>query len=215
MKVCTDSCLFGAWIDASEAHTILDIGAGTGLLSLMLAQRTTAEIDAVEIEPEAAREAAFNFKNSPWNHRITLHAADIRGFKPDKKYDLIVCNPPFYEKDLKPASVTGRLAKHSSEFALEELFAFSAHGLSKDGRLVVLLPYARKEACMQYAGSHLFHIIRQAHFRHSPEHDFFRFAGLFSFSPTRCHPAEVITIKANGAYSDGFRHLLSPYYLHL
>src|SRR5690242_3549572 len=107
MKVTTDSCLFGAWAakealdsgSGKHAVNLLDIGTGTGLLSLMVSQKIPVHIDAVEIEPGAASEAKANIDASPWAHTIHLHAADIISFENEKQYDIILSNPPFYENE--------------------------------------------------------------------------------------------------------------------
>src|SRR5665213_2269699 len=119
MKVCTDSCLFGAWISdkierrKNNVKTILDIGTGTGLLSLMLAQKTTATISAVEIDINSSEEADQNFKRSPWADRLSIIHADIKSWRAQHQYDLIICNPPFYEDDLLPDDIGKNISKHS------------------------------------------------------------------------------------------------------
>ena len=107
MKVCTDACLFGAWaakqIEIFDLKNILDIGTGTGLLALMLAQSSRAKIDAVEINELAAEQAAANFCNSPWNSQLYVHQKSINRFtqEQNKPYDFIISNPPFFENQLK------------------------------------------------------------------------------------------------------------------
>lgn len=103
MKVCTDSCLLGAWTAEriNGAATILDIGAGTGLLSLMLAQKTTARIDCIETDHDAAMQAQENIAGSPWEERIHLIEADVRKFECKNSYHFVICNPPFFESDLQ------------------------------------------------------------------------------------------------------------------
>ena len=129
MKVCTDSCLFGAWvaslIEKKEINpeTILDIGTGTGLLSLMLAQKTNAGIDAVEIDSNAFEQAKENILFSPWKDQIKIFNADIKQWNAPTKYDLIISNPPFYENDLLPEDDGKNISKHSAALNLEELFA--------------------------------------------------------------------------------------------
>ncbi|MCR6638684.1 MAG: methyltransferase [Sporocytophaga sp.] len=100
MKVCTDSCIFGAYIDPGGAQTILDIGSGTGLLSLMMAQKTNAEINAVEIDDDASLQSEENFKNSKWSDRLYIFKSPIQEFSAaaTKKYDLIISNPPFFHQ---------------------------------------------------------------------------------------------------------------------
>lgn len=121
MKVCTDACLFGAWAasdqNIKDTQKILDIGAGTGLLSLLLAQaNNNATITAVEIEPAAAIEAASNFKLSPWADQLNLVHDDIQNFgnHANTVYDIIITNPPFYEGDLKSPDENKNTAAHST-----------------------------------------------------------------------------------------------------
>ena len=120
MKVTTDACLFGAWVanringlDLKGKH-FLDIGTGTGLLSLMVAQQTDASIDAVEIETAAANQAQENFEQSPWNNKLFLHNSSIQTFIPQHKYDFIFTNPPFFFNDLKSKNHARNIALHDS-----------------------------------------------------------------------------------------------------
>lgn len=119
MKVCTDSCAFGALIQADNAHTILDIGTGSGLLALMLAQKTmdSVLIDAVEIDIQAIGDAHINIQQSPWHHRISLVHSSIQEYTQHHKmqYDMIVCNPPFYDKSTKPKTMQLSTALHADE----------------------------------------------------------------------------------------------------
>ena len=107
MKVCTDACIFGAWVAEQickrqlVADTMLDIGAGTGLLSIMLAQKTNAKIDAIEIDEPAFQQAKLNFEQSPWHNRLMIFHSDAIQYFPGKTYDCIVSNPPFFEGDLE------------------------------------------------------------------------------------------------------------------
>lgn len=127
MKVTTDACLFGAWC-AEEIQSlngkknILDIGTGTGLLPLMIAQKNSASIDAIEIEKASADEAIQNIQASPFAETIHVIQADISGYQPPEKYDIIICNPPFYEDELQSPDALKNVAHHGTHLKLEQLF---------------------------------------------------------------------------------------------
>ncbi|GAB4409072.1 MAG: methyltransferase [Microscillaceae bacterium] len=143
MKVCTDACLFGAWLPAQSATHILDIGTGTGLLALMLAQRTSARLTAIEIDPQAAQQAQANFLQSPWAQRLRLIAGAAQEFarQTTEKFDWIVSNPPFFEKHWLPGDVQKAQAKHADRrLGPEELLLLAGSLLSAEGRLALLYP---------------------------------------------------------------------------
>jgi tRNA1Val (adenine37-N6)-methyltransferase len=144
MKVCTDSCVFGATVPIhAEVKTILDIGTGTGLLALMFAQRASDYvcIDAVEMNEDAAQQAQDNFFNSPWDSRIKLHACSIQDyfkFTP-KQYDLIVCNPPFFSSSLKTGNASKDMALHQSHLLIDELMQIINFMLKPNGDAYLLI----------------------------------------------------------------------------
>lgn len=142
MKVCTDACIFGASIEVKDAKRILDIGTGTGLLSLMLAQRSEAEIVAVEIDENAFHQAKFNIEQSPWGSKISLFHTDIQTFSKnsDEKFDLVVSNPPFFQNHLKSYTNSKNKAKHNDTLTLEELASSINAVLSGNGEAIILLP---------------------------------------------------------------------------
>jgi len=149
MKVTTDSCFFGAWV-AKEMHSaqiknVLDIGCGTGLLSLMVAQKNDVEIDAVEIDKEAALQAKQNIESSPWKNRIKVFNQDILNFQSDKKYDCIISNPPFYENELTPESHRKKIAHHSEQLTILQVIETINTQLKEGGLFFLLLPYKREQ----------------------------------------------------------------------
>lgn len=142
MKVCTDSCVFGAFVEVTEAERILDIGAGTGLLSLMVAQRSVARIDAVEINLEAQQQALENFAASPWAAQLHLHPVSLQEFAKaaQPKYDVILSNPPFFLSSLKSLDAAHNTARHTGALLFEDIITFTHDHLSESGRLYLLLP---------------------------------------------------------------------------
>ncbi len=154
MKVCTDSCVFGATIPvAASVDSILDIGAGTGLLSLMLAQRTTASVDAVELNRDAAQQTADNFFNSPWNNRLTVHEISIQEYVKFtvKQYNLIVCNPPFFSGSLKSGNDSKDMALHQSHLSVEELMRATFFMLAQKGDAYMLISIYEEEHFLKAA----------------------------------------------------------------
>lgn len=145
MKVSTDACVLGAVADVAGAQRILDIGTGTGLLALMAAQRNpTAQIEAVEVDEAAARQAQTNFIESPWANRLTLHAQSLAEFAASQPsaFDHLLCNPPFFRHSLRPPDARRATARHTAPDTLSftELAQFAANFLTPEGRLTVLLP---------------------------------------------------------------------------
>jgi tRNA1Val (adenine37-N6)-methyltransferase len=149
MKVCTDACLFGAWVadklNKKEINPkkIFDIGCGTGLLSLMLAQKTSVNIDAIEIDAEAFLQATENVAISPWKDRVNIFHGPLNQFAVHEKYDFIICNPPFYENQLKSDNEGRNAAMHSTTLSFLELTNAIKNNLSNTGQAAVLIPFTR------------------------------------------------------------------------
>ncbi len=145
MKIGTDGVLLGAWatID-NQPFAILDIGAGTGILSLMLAQRSHAEvIDALEIDEDAYEQCVENFENSPWSDRLFCYHADLAEFAEEieDKYDLIVCNPPFYSEDFKTESSQRDLARFQDAMPFKHLVTSVSKLLITEGIFCTIIPF--------------------------------------------------------------------------
>lgn len=217
MKVCTDSCIFGAWTKPENATAILDIGTGTGLLSLMLAQRSEAVIDAVEIDEAAAKQAMQNVADSPWASRIKVHHGPIQEYAATctKQYDLIITNPPFYSNYLKSEKENVNVAYHSVALPTEELLTAVKKLLAPSGRLLVLLPPYEAELLREEALAFGLYASQILHVKDTAEAPVFRDITEFRQIPDMPSVAELIIKKKEGAYSDGFIALLKEYYLHL
>jgi tRNA1Val (adenine37-N6)-methyltransferase len=219
MKVCTDACLFGA-IAANEiltynAQQILDIGTGTGLLSLMLAQKNEAFIDTVEIDHGAYKEAAANIALSPWKENISVYNADIISFNSNKKYDFIISNPPFFEADLKSDDNKKNAAKHDSTLTLTVLLDQINRLLSNEGSFALLLPFHRSEFIEVAAAASSFYLTKKILVQQTPTHHYFRSIVIFSRNKMDFEEMILSIKNETGNYSDAFVALLKDYYLHL
>lgn len=139
MKVGTDGVLLGAWIQPGEAGKILDVGAGSGLVALILAQRSSAMVDGVELDNEAASQASENFDASIWRDRLRLFKEDFNRFS-NGQYDLIASNPPFFRQSLKATGKERTQARHTDTLSYESLIRQSAKMLTEKGRFCVILP---------------------------------------------------------------------------
>lgn len=155
MKIGTDGVLLGAWTPLeNNPFSILDIGTGTGIIALMLAQRSSAEqIDALEIDDEAYEQATDNFENSPWNDRLFCFHAGLDEFveEPEDEYDLIVSNPPFYQEDYKSNNEQRDLARFQDAMPFEDLIAAADLLLSENGVFCVIIPFKEEETFLALA----------------------------------------------------------------
>lgn len=222
MKVTTDACLAGAWMAQElqkEKETfvnVLDIGAGTGLLSLMVAQKINATIDSVEIDPNAAQQARENFAQSPWHHRLHLIEADINNCELKKAYDCIISNPPFYEGELASPSAARNLAHHSQQLKLEDLFQIIYQRLHSNGSFYLLLPCKRKKEIERLLHQAQLHVHNMIEVAPSVTHAPFRILVSGGKEEKGQKEKETFYIKdASGQYTPQFVQLLKDYYLYL
>jgi tRNA1Val (adenine37-N6)-methyltransferase len=219
MKVGTDGVLLGAWVDVANVSGILDIGTGTGVIALMLAQRTpsSAQIDAVELNPEACLDAQQNFAQSPWPDRLHLYTQAIQAFAPGKTYDLIVSNPPYFVNSYKPPGITRQVARHADALTFQDILAVSKNWLANPGRMAVILPVQEGSRFMAQAAHHGFWCIRQCHFKTRPHKPAERL--LLEFARTRHEKTEEhLTLYQDVTgeeWSAGYRELTRHFYLNI
>lgn len=219
MKVCTDSCLFGAWVaDKLEKkvinpRTLLDIGSGTGLLSLMLAQKSEAKIDAIEINEQAFLQTKENFNDSPWRRQLQVFHSDIKSWTLRPKYDLVICNPPFFENDLKSGSFSKNLAKHNEGLTLLELIQAVTNHLEEGGNFATLLPWSRLEYFRKTAEENGFYVNEELLVKQTPRHPYFRVLLLLSNRRGNFSSEELTIKNREGNYTKDFMELLKDYYL--
>jgi tRNA1Val (adenine37-N6)-methyltransferase len=231
MKVCTDACLFGAWVSqktlVKNSNSIVDIGTGTGLLSLMLAQVTEsskASITAIEIESQAAAEASSNFNISKWNERLVLVNNSIQNFTANSKgllFDIVISNPPFYEGDLKSPDANKNKAAHSTELPWSILVENVANLLSGAGSFFVLVPTLRAYTMQKLAEAHELDLVEEVLIYNDANALPFRsFLHFQKNSKTLDKDISVLRNKiviknTDNTYSTAFTELLKDYYLHL
>lgn len=220
MKVCTDACLLGAWVSVKvqdiAINNILDIGCGTGLLSLMLAQNSDAVIDAVEINSDAAKQAAENIAATSWNKKIHVINIPLQEFITDKQYDLIISNPPFFEDDLRSEDEYKNASKHDTTLTLSEIFSFIKKHLSKSGMAAILIPFHRTDYLSSLIKENKLFIVETLFVKQSVSHSYFRSIILLSNEekqPILCN--ELVIHDKERNYTEEFKNLLRPYYLKL
>ncbi len=152
MKIGTDGVLLGAWTTHQSPENILDIGTGTGVIALMLAQKfPMADIDALEIEKNAYQCAMRNFKYSPWNNRLRGIHSPLQLFKTQKKYDLIVSNPPFFDEKVPAKNTERQTARQSDYLDLESLFSFASEHLTDKGNISLIYPKTKEKDLIEKA----------------------------------------------------------------
>lgn len=219
MKVCTDSCLFGAWTADKienkiiQPAAILDIGAGTGLLSLMLAQKSNAEIDALELDEKSYLQTKENFTQSKYSPRLLAFNANVKNWNSDKKYDFIICNPPFFENDLKSGHRNKNVAKHDEGLTLKELLHSIKHNLKRTGNFSVLLPFHRLSYFKTLANENDFYLNEELLVRQTTKHSPFRGIMLYGTKKESYASNELIIKDDDGKYTTEFNLLLKDYYL--
>jgi tRNA1Val (adenine37-N6)-methyltransferase len=225
MKVTTDACLFGAWLakevksEKLKVKTVLDIGTGTGLLSLMFVQENdVTNIDAIEIDEAAAAQAKENVASSKWKDLINIINTDARSFSFERKYDVIISNPPFYEKEIKSANENKNIAHHSENLTLEELLILIKEYLNPDGNFFLLLPYKRNEEIKKLFKDHQLHISKIVFVKQSVKHDYFRIMLKGKSNQKKNEETEFDEISIwneKQEYTTEFTELLKDYYLYL
>jgi tRNA1Val (adenine37-N6)-methyltransferase len=242
MKVCTDACLFGAWVSnkalVQNANSIVDIGTGTGLLSLMLAQVTESSkgsITAIEIESQAAREASSNFNISKWSDRLVMVNDSIqnfatsvskgeyvsKGLKNNFLFDIIISNPPFYEGDLKSPDANKNKAAHSTELPWTSLVDNVSSLLTDAGSFFVLVPTLRAYTMQKLAEAQQLQLAEEVLVYNDAKHLPFR--SFLHFTKAKLPIDKEISVLRNkmviknsdNTYSTDFTELLKDYYLYL
>jgi tRNA1Val (adenine37-N6)-methyltransferase len=220
MKVTTDACLFGAWCagiikQELKIKTCLDIGTGTGLLSLMIAQKHNTNIDAIEIDDDAAQQAKENTESSAFEEYITVLHGDVLELTDKKKYDIIISNPPFYEEELISPDARKNSAHHSSQLKLSQLLEKINMLMKDDGYFFLLLPFKREEAVTKLLAQCKLFICRKVLVKQTENHSPFRIMIQGGKTEVDAFKTKEIIIKFEEKYTDDFIGLLKDHYLYL
>lgn len=222
MKIGTDAVLLGAWTSlTNDPFSILDIGAGTGILSLMLAQRASEMrshidiIDAIEIDDDAYEQCVDNFEASPWGDLLFCYHASLEEFVEDieDKYDVIICNPPFYSENYKTENPSRDLARFQDAMPFEHLVESASKLLSEKGTFSVIIPFTEEETFSALASKFNLFPSRILHVKGNPSSEIKRSLMEFSFSKNTTEITDLIIETERHQYTEDYINLTQDFYL--
>ena len=220
MKVGTDGVLLGAWVDVEDAVDVLDIGAGTGLIALMMAQRNSMlNIDAIDIDSNACEQAKENIEASPWSGRVIVHNISLEHFVKSSslRYDLIVCNPPYFTNSKRSIDESRRIARHTDELTLDDLFRFSSPLITDRGKLGIVYPYADFDRAVSEAKDWGLFPEKVTFVRPTADKEYVRVLIIFSKDDKVGFSENELVIETDQRhfYTEEFKSLVRDFYLQL
>ncbi|TQD40471.1 tRNA1(Val) (adenine(37)-N6)-methyltransferase [Haloflavibacter putidus] len=217
MQIGTDGVLLGAWTTIPKnTFSILDIGAGTGVIALQMAQRSQAElIDAIEIEENAYEQCVENFENSPWNDRLFCYHASLEEFTEeiDESYDLIVSNPPFYDEDFTSVEATRNTARFTEALPFSELIKNVAKLLSEKGNFSLIIPHKNQEEVLQLAKEAGLYLQKITLVQGNADTPVKRNLLQFSFTEVALEKTQLVIEKERHQYTQEYKDLVKAFYL--
>ncbi len=224
MKVGTDAVLLGAWAKTYGVRRVLDIGTGTGVIALMLAQRCGGQIDAIDIDEQTAEEAKENVRNSPWHNRVHVQNVSLQDFvrmhpgNLEDKYELIVSNPPYFNDALPSVEESRLRARHTVMLPFADLIHAATQLLSKDGKFYVILPAKEGEQFREMAEVKGLHLRRLTRVKTTPEKAEKRLLMQFGFTAKPQVSESVLVIEKDNLnaqhYTEEYVELTKEYYLY-
>jgi tRNA1Val (adenine37-N6)-methyltransferase len=216
MKISTDAVLLGTLVQSDAPKQILDIGTGTGVIALMLAQRfPQASLTAIELDPETANQAAENCLESPFSKRLTVLQGRFQDFSEEERFDLLVSNPPFFPDHLPASDPKRQQALHTDSLSFEELLHKASQLIAPSGSFWVILPPRQMKDFLQCATAHGLFPHTRVGIRDSAHKPVHREVVSFTFSEplTTALPEELLLKNEDGSYSEGYRNLISGFLL--
>lgn len=216
MKVGTDGVLLGGWTNVNNINNSLDVGTGSGLISLMLVQRNPMMlVDAIDIDKEAVNQAKENVALSPFQTKIDCECISLQNFalNCNKQYDLIVSNPPYFINSLKSPNTERNMARHTDNLPISDLIKLSTNLLNTNGRLSLILPYEYKDMTINLALKNELYTTRITYVYPTPNSEIKRILLEFSKLCSLLEEKELIIETARHIYSDEFRELTKDFYL--
>lgn len=215
MKVGTDGVLLGAWTEVDSAKRVLDIGTGSGVIALMMAQRTSndAFVDAIDIAEEDYTQALENFLSSPWSKKLKAYLSPVQEFDPPYHYDLIVSNPPYFSNSLEPPDMKRKNVRHTSTLSFDDLLTSTHRLLTPDGKANFILPVVEAEDFISKAILMGFHCTRRTSFRSRIHKPVERLLLEFSKKIKETVESSIILYDNNNLPSAEYRSLTRDYYL--
>ncbi len=217
IKIGTDSVLLGAWVDVCKIGNILDIGTGCGLIALMLAQRSNAIIDAIDIDESCHNESKLNFAKSKWSNRLNSILCSLQEYSLicPQKYDLIVSNPPFYSDSLKSNNNKKNIARHNVTLTFDDIIKGASILLKNEGRLALILPYTEGRNFILEASKNGLFCIRKTNVRTTTKSETKRLLMEFSFD-AKAVREDILTIyDSSKKYSVEYISLTKTFYLNM
>ena len=220
MKIGTDAVLLGAWVFLeNEIDSILDVGSGTGIIALMLAQRSFAlTIDAVEIDNDAYEQTVTNFENSNWGDRLYCYHSSFQNFadeiaEEDETYDLIISNPPFYTDEFESINDARNKARFTTSLSFNELLKGVSKILSKKGKFAVIIPFKEEQGFVKLAKENNLFLNRVCHVKGNPSSAFKRSLLEFSFEEKKLNKENLTIEIKRHQYTDEYINLTKDFYL--
>lgn len=217
IKIGTDAVVLGSWVPLSEKKHILDIGCGCGIISLMAAQRSNAQIVGIDIDDTSIKEAKENAELSPWKERIAFLCTSLQSIteNTNERFDCIVSNPPFFENSLKPLSPKKNMGKHNEHLSLEELCTSAKHLLTDNGIFCTILPLTTYTKFIKIGEKLGFFTSKVCYVKSFPNKTPQRVLSCLKKEKT-IHPIEQFSIRENpNAYSSEYIQLTKDFYLNL